>query len=520
MAKPKKGVVALQAEINTEEEWQELLSQPGLILVDVYCEWSGPCTAMVSVLRKIKMEIAGDAINYAIAKNDEIEDLERFRGFSEPVWMFVENGKMVNLIFGANAPTLRKVLIAEIKRVQEGTAPSWQLSVNQRGPEEEHRWKTEQAVRKAIADKKKTEEETRKKAEYEAFMAQMMLELCEMMVVILYPWVFKDEEGNPKIKMQCAPYTELVRDLLRGIFDVQEEIRIQLDEETIKKMFVESDIEITKERVIGLTDGKCMAIRMKSRPPPPEWPVPYPNTCPDEEAKCPVRAINDVENYFHSLLQTQSHRKTIVGSLLETPRQSVTGTYLKRYEYIHEPDPEIEGDIFRIDPPMWAPYQARSKIHVFLTLFEQYMAENHPYEVPKPPPPLCAFKYKVQKFEDLRNAFEAYTDAVEYFGAFPIDEPRLVKKIASSPEEFSRKVRKPTTEVFVTVIRKINEEAFLAFAGIDPYFATEKEEEAQKIINEYFPEEMERDESKIQIEGGYYEEEEEAAHYYEADIYY
>ncbi|KAI4486830.1 hypothetical protein M0804_006200 [Polistes exclamans] len=530
MAKAKKGAVALQSEVNTEEEWQELLNRPGLIVVDVYCEWSGPCAAMLSVLRKIKIEVAGEAINYAIAKNDEIEDLARFRGSSEPVWMFLQDGQMVNLVFGANAPKLQRILLAEVRRVQEEIPPSWQISVDQRGPEEEVRWQKEEAIRKAIEDKKKAKEDAKKKEEYEAFMAQMMLELCELMVVVMYPWIFRDEQGNPKIKMQCQPYTELVRDLFRQIFDVQEEIRLQLDEEIIKKMLVESDIQITEELVIGLTDGKCMAIRLKSRPPPSDWPVPYPHTCPEitDEENCPVRAINDVETFFHNLLQSHSHRKTIVGNLLETPRQSIIGTYMERYVYIHEPDPENEEDVFRIDPPIWAPYQARSKVHAFMALFPEYMAENHPYEVPKPPPSLCAFKYTAKKPDDLKNAFEQYSEAIEYFGAFSIDEPSLARKIANSPEEFTRKVKKATIEIFIAVIRKINEEAFLAFAGINPYFATEDENQVRKVIADYFPEEMD---SPEKLPTDYYEEEEgeeegeregeeHLGKYYEAHVYY
>lgn len=42
-------------------------------VVDVYSDWSGPCTGMVSILKKIKMEIGGDALSYAtviVIKND------------------------------------------------------------------------------------------------------------------------------------------------------------------------------------------------------------------------------------------------------------------------------------------------------------------------------------------------------------------------------------------------------------------------------------------------------------------
>ena len=56
---------ALQTEISNNEEWEKLLKRTGLIVVDVYSEWSGPCTGMVSILKKVKMEIGGDTLSYA-----------------------------------------------------------------------------------------------------------------------------------------------------------------------------------------------------------------------------------------------------------------------------------------------------------------------------------------------------------------------------------------------------------------------------------------------------------------------
>lgn len=143
----KAGLGALQIEVSTEEEWRQLLSRPGLIVVDVYSDWSGPCTAMVSTLRKIKMEIGGDLVDYAIARNDDIDDLTRFRGRSEPAWMFLQDGKMVNLMFGAHCPLLKKQLTDEIRRMIQIELPKWRLNVSERAPEEEIRWQKQEVAR-------------------------------------------------------------------------------------------------------------------------------------------------------------------------------------------------------------------------------------------------------------------------------------------------------------------------------------------------------------------------------------
>jgi len=94
-------------------------------------------------------------------------------------------------------------------------------------------------------------EEAEKVEKYERYMRHMTFELCEQTAILFYPWVFKDERGRKRDKMQSPPYTELVLDLFKQYFDVLEEVRIQLDEETIKKIFVESDVDITDELIKG-----------------------------------------------------------------------------------------------------------------------------------------------------------------------------------------------------------------------------------------------------------------------------
>lgn len=82
-------------------------------------------------------------------------------------------------------------------------------------------------------------------------MAHMVLELCEETALVLYPWVFKDENGRPRDKLLSPPYMELVQDLFRQCYDVQEELRIELNEDTIRRMFVESGVDVTKELIKG-----------------------------------------------------------------------------------------------------------------------------------------------------------------------------------------------------------------------------------------------------------------------------
>lgn len=116
--------------------------------------------------------------------------------------------------------------------------------------------KTISVKRRALEEEKRAKEEAESLEKYERFMAYMMVELCEHTALVLYPWVFKDERGRPRDKMQSPPYTELVQDLFRQCFDVQEEARIQLNEDTIAKMFIESGVDITEELIKGAVPGR------------------------------------------------------------------------------------------------------------------------------------------------------------------------------------------------------------------------------------------------------------------------
>ncbi|XP_050505040.1 thioredoxin domain-containing protein 3 homolog isoform X2 [Diabrotica virgifera virgifera] len=119
----KKGQqVQLQAELNTDEEWEKFLAKDGLLVIDVYSDWCGPCSGMAANLKKIKLDQGGDLLQLAIAKSDNIEELKRFRGRSEPTWLFVSKGKKVNLLFGCNAPQLTRLILEELKNEEQAVS--------------------------------------------------------------------------------------------------------------------------------------------------------------------------------------------------------------------------------------------------------------------------------------------------------------------------------------------------------------------------------------------------------------
>ncbi|XP_022239844.1 thioredoxin domain-containing protein 6-like isoform X2 [Limulus polyphemus] len=88
MTSRKKDQSAIQLELNSQEDWDDALAKKGLLVVDVYQQWAGPCLAMQSNLKKIKIELRDELLHFAVANADKIDALKKYRGKCEPTWLF------------------------------------------------------------------------------------------------------------------------------------------------------------------------------------------------------------------------------------------------------------------------------------------------------------------------------------------------------------------------------------------------------------------------------------------------
>ena len=57
----KEEIVDLNA--NNEEEWEKLKAHDGLIVVDIYSKWAGPCTVMKAIIFKVKGKVSSIALS-------------------------------------------------------------------------------------------------------------------------------------------------------------------------------------------------------------------------------------------------------------------------------------------------------------------------------------------------------------------------------------------------------------------------------------------------------------------------
>ena len=48
---------ALELSLETSQDWENLKSESGLVIVDVYTDWAGPCHIMKPIIHKMKIKV-------------------------------------------------------------------------------------------------------------------------------------------------------------------------------------------------------------------------------------------------------------------------------------------------------------------------------------------------------------------------------------------------------------------------------------------------------------------------------
>ncbi|KAF2892729.1 hypothetical protein ILUMI_13445 [Ignelater luminosus] len=537
----KKGqAVQLQQELNTDEEWEKFIQKPGLLVIDIYSEWSGPCSAMVATLKKIKIEFGGENIQYAIAKADTISYLERFRGKCEPTWMFVADGKMVNLMYGANVPKLTRMILSELKK--EEAAKHGQSrearDISQMADEERVRYD----VAKAIEDERiRIETERKLQAIYDRRLsvANHVLQNVPLLGVIL---VFP--HAMPNVKGVLEEFWEPANLAIAGTE------KPRFTEEIIEELLYFAEYEFPEMELKSLLENQSMAYVVKpydadlfhedmddfvlqfvygeSKCPPgsPDSPaqqlktdVPVPKEVKEEPAPAvslagmpsmPSISALKMPSSTHQSKLLQSKTQFQKSSEAVASKETLPGDSKLKVSSkpmvissttvaVAEPIEEEKEETIEV-AGLWAPPDPKTRALAIKLLFPRVY---DPIALPEPVPipPHIAIAFDAVKRREVIDVMNDYPDDIMRFGFFTTDSPETAKLVAKTVQKYERHKASTfsTGEKLVIQLSKKRSEPWCVFSQLSPTFMSHTPEEGEVHCKIFFPEDYDEEEEVSEV---------------------
>ncbi len=85
--------------IITQNEFDEAVKE-GLVLVDFYADWCGPCKMMGPVLEQLQQKLEGQLTIYKVNVDNDMELARRFNIISIPNLFLLKDGEVVDQVMG------------------------------------------------------------------------------------------------------------------------------------------------------------------------------------------------------------------------------------------------------------------------------------------------------------------------------------------------------------------------------------------------------------------------------------
>ncbi|RZC38575.1 uncharacterized protein BDFB_005350 [Asbolus verrucosus] len=436
MAK-KAQVIQLQTEVNNDEDWEKLMQRDGLIVIDIYSEWCGPCSGMTATLKKLKLEIGGDLLQLAI------------------------NGKMVNFMFGANAPKLTRLIIEELKKetdAREGRRERVLHDIEELTEEERER---QEVIENQLREAREKELAKAAKELYERRIAEChnILETLNHYGIIL---IFHHAKTG---------YQEAFGDLLgeAGLTISQTE-KIDITMEQLQELFFFGINPFPEESVEELLNEQSLVLLVK--------PI------PSRDVTEPTDDLILEVVYGPSKRPPGGH---------DSPAQLLS----------HVPQTDEEGE--PLEPlemvGLWVPENELEKATA-LRLFFPKITEHHLIPEPEPTPPHYAVVFDALRRQDVLNLMEKYPNEIIRFGFFTSEVPENAKLIAKNLKKYERhQIKTPTPDAKLVIqLSKKKSECVLAFVQMKPQYISSNAKEGERECKIFFPDGYDEPPEKMEEE--------------------
>lgn len=97
------------ATVASKEEFQSALQHSGLVVVDFFATWCGPCKMIAPLLDKFSNEYS--SAKFIKVDVDELSEVaQEYEVSSMPTILFFKDGKVVEKVVGANPAALKQAL--------------------------------------------------------------------------------------------------------------------------------------------------------------------------------------------------------------------------------------------------------------------------------------------------------------------------------------------------------------------------------------------------------------------------